>query len=163
MIINIASQLPATLYLLKKYLQSDQQSFVKYTICPSCFSLYSYADCIGKDENGDETPKRCTYVRFPNHPQQNRRLPCNASLMTKVKLGGGNMKYIPRYTYAYQPIEQSLQKLLLRPGFSEQLEHWRRRTCAEGYISDIYDGQVWNDFNSSKCSDFLRSRRYGLM
>lgn len=161
---NIASQLPPTLYLLRKYLQSDKQSFVKYTICPSCFSLYEYADCISEDETGEQTPKRCTYIQFPNHPQRNRRLPCNAALMTKVNLSGGKVKYIPRFSYAYQPIEQSLQKLLFRPGFSEQLEHWRTRTRAEGYISDIYDGEMWNDFNSCKHSNFLHNKRcYGLM
>lgn len=162
---SIAAQMPGSLYLLKNYnLESKEQQFISYVTCPSCYSLYKYNDCLGVDETGDLSPKRCTFVKFPDHPQRNRRLPCNTPLLKKVNMSGGKVKYVPRYSYSYQPIKQSLQRLLYRAGFSEQLEHWRTRKSTEGFLSDIYDGQVWKDFASPKFSNFLLSKRsYGLM
>lgn len=160
----LVAHLHGSIYLLKKYLGSKKQPFVSYTVCPSCFSLYDYEDCFTENEIGDKVPQRCTFVPFPNHPQKNRRLPCNAPLMTKINTSGGMVKYVPRYTYAYQPIQQSLQKLLNRPGFAEQLEHWRTRKPTEGYMSDIFDGKIWEEFKSSNHSEFLKNKRcYGLM
>lgn len=127
-------------------------------------ALYKFEDCFCIDGTGQTRPKKCTQVLFPNQPQRNRQLPCGTPLMKKINTSGGKVKYVPRYTYAYQPVKKSLQRLLHRPGFTEQIEHWHSRKCTEGYMSDVYDGQVWNDFNSDKYSKFLQGRRcYGLM
>ena len=66
---DIAAQAPATVYILKKYLESDTRSFLEYVMCPSCFSLYKYDNCFCEDETGDKVPIRCTFVEFPMHPQ----------------------------------------------------------------------------------------------
>ena len=63
---------------------------------------------------------------------------------------GGEIEYRPRYVYAYQPIKNSLQRLLNRPGFVNELEHWRSRCRNDSMTSDIYDGDVWADFCSEK-------------
>ena len=164
LLIAVAAALPATLYLLKKYLSYDTESFLKYTVCPSCFSLYKIDDCFVEDESGERIPKKCAHIKFPRHPQRNYRLPCGTPLLTKVHMSGGKVKYVPRYTYSYQSIKVSLQRLLNQPGLAEQLEHWRSRHRKEGSMSDIYDGQVWEDFQSQKYDRFLSNKRcYGLM
>lgn len=129
-----------------------------FVVCPACYSLYKFEECFCIDGTGQTIPKKCTQVLFPNHPQRNRQLPCGTPLMKKINMSGGKVKYVPRYTYAYQPVKKSLQRLLHRPGFTERLEHWSSRKCTEGYMSDVYDGQVWNDFNSDKYSKFLQGR-----
>ena len=69
-------------------------------------------------------------------------------------MSGGKVKYVPRYTYSHQEIKVSLQRLLYRPGFAEQLEHWRQRQGKEGHVSDV---QVWKDFESEKYDSVIRS------
>lgn len=135
--------MPSSSYLLQKYLMLKGEEFESYVICPACFSLYVLDECFEIDSSGERVPKRCSFVQFPNHPQSNRRILCNSPLFKKVHLSGGKTVYI----YAYQPLKKSLQRLLMRPGFAEKLEHWRNRETEADLVSDIYDGQVWKDFN----------------
>ena len=134
LLITIAAAMPATLYLLKKYLISDTELFVKYTVCPACYSLYKIDDCFVEDE---KNTKKVLLHKISNVTTD------GTPLLTKVHMSGGKVKYVPRYTYSYQSIKVSLQRLLNRPGFAEQLEHWRYPHGKEGFMSDVYDGQVW--------------------
>ena len=69
------------------------------------------------------------------------------------------MIYRLKFVYAYQPVKKSFAQLIKHPGFVAKLEHWRNREPEENSWSDIYDGQVWKDFNSDKFSNFLRNKR----
>lgn len=109
LVIAVAAGMHATLYLLKKYVECDTNSFTSFVVCPACYSLYKFEDCICIYGTGQTIPKKCTRVLFPNHPQRNRRLPCGTPLMKKINMSGGKVKYVPRYTYAYQPVKKSLQ------------------------------------------------------
>ena len=142
LIIAIAALFPTSMYLLRKYVKSEQREFIPYVVCPSCFSLYKRSECFERDESGGMVPKRCSFIKFKHHPHYSRRLPCNAHLFKKVHVSGGKVVYLPKYVYAYQPLKQSFGRLLQRPGFTEKLEHWRTRESREGEMSDIYDGQV---------------------
>ena len=128
-------------------------------MCPVCFSIYEHDSMIETDDLGKEIPKKCSYIRFPNHPQMNRRIECGGSLFKTVKLQGGKRKLRARYEYAYQPLKQSLQKLLNCKGFAEKLEYWRKRSTVPGWKSDIYDGNVWKDFQTDKYGCFLQQKR----
>ncbi len=55
----------------------------------------------------------------------------------------------------YQSIIQCLRTFFLRPGFTEQIELWRRRTNELGKLSDVYDGKVWNEFLNIRGRPFL--------
>ena len=55
------------------------------------------------------------------------------------------MKLVPRRTYVYRSIIQSLIAMTKRQGFLEKCDHWRSRVCTEGLMADIYDGKVWKD------------------
>lgn len=161
---SIASLMPSSTYLLQKYLMLREEEFVSFVICPSCFSLYVLDDCFEVDSLGDRVPRRCSFVQFPEHPQANRQIRCNSPLLKKVHLSGGKIIYKPNYIYAYQPLKKSFQRLLMRAGFAEKLEHWRNREAKDDLLSDIYDGQVWKEFNSPKYGNFLKNRRAcGLM
>ena len=156
---TIGTQLPSTVYNLRKFFYSKEDPFKKYVVCPVCFSIYEHDSMIETDDLGKEIPKKCSYIRFPNHPQMNRRIECGGSLFKTVKLQGGKRKLRARYEYAYQPLKQSLQKLLNCKGFAEKLEYWRKRSTVPGWKSDIYDGNVWKDFQTDKYGCFLQQKR----
>ena len=48
--------------------------------------------------------------------------------------------------YCYQSLQSSLQNLLLGPGFAELCEHWRSLSNCTDQIHDIYDGNIWKEF-----------------
>ena len=49
--------------------------------------------------------------------------------------------------------------LVKRQGFLEACEQWRKRSTLvpSGHLGAIFDGKVWNDFNSSDMQHFLSS------
>ena len=156
---DVSSGMPRSLFTFHKYLGTDEDEFVKYVVCPSCYSIYLFKDCFKVDDSGENVPIQCPFKRFPNHTHESRRLPCNAPLLVKVNKSGGKSVYKPRYVYAYQPIKQSLQRLLNTPGFAEKLEHWRARVTVSDTKADVYDGQVWKDFQTDKFNYFLKKQR----
>ena len=81
LVISVASALPVTLYLLRKYLKSERNDFISYVVCPSCFSKLS--DCFRVTSAGNKEPIRCSFV---NYTHRHRRLPSNAHLLRKVHL-----------------------------------------------------------------------------
>jgi hypothetical protein len=55
---------------------------------------------------------------------------------------------LPRKVYPYQSITNSIKRLVQKPGFLESCEKWRvRKNMQElGYMTDVYDGQVWKEY-----------------
>ena len=95
------------------------------------------------------------FIAFPRHPHQQRRFPCGARLLSEVKLKSGKSKYYPRKYYCYKTISESLASLCKRKGFLPACETWRLRDIPEGMLCDIYDGQVWKDFQYVNEEPFL--------
>ena len=50
-------------------------------------------------------------------------------------------------TYCYFGLECSLQSLLLIPGLALVCEQWRSRCITEGVMEDVYDGNIWKEFD----------------
>ena len=44
-------------------------------------------------------------------------------------------------------------------GFAEKLEHWHARVTVSDTKADVYDGQVWKDFQTDKFNYFLKKQR----
>lgn len=69
----------------------------------------------------------------------------------------------PFKVFPYKTIRESLSELLLRPGFVDLCQHWKSRTVSME-MEDIYDGQVWKDFQKVSGKPFLSgSLGLGLM
>lgn len=68
--------------------------FVKYVVCRKCYSLYKFEDCV-RNFGGDRTSAVCKFVRFPNHPQRERRRPCGEFLLKTVELSDGRKNLYP--------------------------------------------------------------------
>ena len=73
---DISTRIPSSLHLLRKYSNSQEDCFVKYVTCPSCYSIYPFETCFHINELRERVPKNCSYKHFPNHPYENRRLSC---------------------------------------------------------------------------------------
>lgn len=84
--------------------------------------------------------KRCQHR---SHPKSRKF--CDTVLLKSVNLINSNYPY---KVYCYAGFQNMLQRLLLRPGFVEACEEWRSREKQQGdnSISDIYDANIWKDF-----------------
>ena len=159
----VSSLFPLSIHKLKSSLHIEENNFVKYVVCPSCHFLYRLEECF--DVVGScKTPKLCSYIAFPQHPHRSRRLPCGERLLSEITLKSGNKKYYPRKYYCYKPIIDSLRSLVKRKGFLNACELWRLRSVPQNTLCDIYDGQVWKDFQFVSGTPFLAApHNLGLM
>ena len=112
-------------------------------VCSKCNSLYDQSECV-IDSRKKKESKRCTHVKFPNHPHRSKRNPCNEILLKRVKIGS-QYKLIPRKVYVYCSVQQSLKNLARRKDFLNKCDSWRLRQNRTGIMGDIYDGKVWKD------------------
>ena len=154
----LAPAFPSSLFLIRKYLHLHDK-FVTYAVCGRCHSIYKVTECILKNADGSTMPKRCDYVQFPNHRQSYRRIACCGPLLKHVTLSNGKMQYYQRHSYVYMSITDSLERLLMRHGIANKLQHWKERQVPDQCFSDIYDGKVWKEFGDF----FARPRNYALM
>ena len=131
---------PRSVYSIRKVLKDGYSEFTEYVVCPQCFTIYDYEKCVLKVGSQEQSLK-CQYVQFPNHPQRSRRSKCNTILLKRVRIGRMT-KLVPRKTYVYQSVLQSLTTFCSRPGFLQDCNSWKyRKDCSS--MSDIYDGRVW--------------------
>ncbi len=154
----ISRRFPTSTY----HLQSSYgalKKFHRFVVCRKCDSVYNYEDC--KERNSS---KRCSFVSFPNHPHLRMRTNCNSLLLKTVELSSGKHLLYPYLTYCYVSIKDSLGKLLVRESFLLDCEAWRSRTLSQNKLSDIYDGDIWREFQSINGTPFLSQRHcLGLM
>ncbi len=97
----------------------------------------------------------CSFVWFPNHPYYQKRLSCGTPLLKTVELASQKRILYPYLAYCYISIQESLEKLLLEPSFFEKCEQWRSRAVPEENLKDVYDGNVWKEFQSWNGKPFL--------
>lgn len=138
-IANMASNFPSSVFLLRKYFALTEE-FKRLVVCRKCYSVYTFDSC--KESHGTiAVSKRCQH-----HPHPNSRLFCDAVLLKSVNLVNGRKRLYPFKVYCYAGFQNMLQKLLLRPGFVEACEEWRSLERRDGNISDIYDANIWKEF-----------------
>ncbi len=145
---------PASIYLARKLVTSNQHSFQKFVVCSKCDSVYKYSDAFEKIGNRTVS-RRCSYTAFPNHRQARMRRPCGVSLLKTVYLRGRKQLLVPKKVYPYKSLISSLEQMLRRENFIPLCEQWRQRHVLEGSYCDVYDGQIWKDFQNYDNQDFL--------
>lgn len=92
------------------------------------------------------------------------RCPCNATLMKSVTLKGGKRTLVPKKIFPYRSAIKSLEHLVKRSHFLELCEQWRIRHIPPDVYTDVYDGKIWNDFQTYDDMDFLaKSGNLALM
>ena len=122
-LIKISSEIPLAYPKLRKLL-GMADGFIEYVVCPKCNSVYEYQDCVIV-RNGLKETKLCHHIAFPSHPQRSRRKSCNSPLLKKVKISRG-YSLVPISVYPYCPLQNSLERLVSKPGFLQSCEQWRQ-------------------------------------
>ena len=150
---SIAMALPRSLYKhdqeFRKISGSASDKFQKRVVCKRCWSLYALDESF--------SIKTCIY-----RPLRRSRY-CNEPLLKSIVSASGHNKLYPHMVFCFSTLKSSLQTLVLRPGFIEQCESTRKLISTSG-LSDVYDGNVWKDFQSVNGHAFLSSsNNYGLL
>ena len=78
---------------------------------------------------------------YPYHPHASRRTPCGTLLLKNVR-SKTSFRLLPVKVYPYKKLKHSIERLVRKEGFLEKSEHWRKRAVPEGYLYDIYEGNI---------------------
>lgn len=138
---------PDTLTKAQAIQPLDNNNFKKYIVCKKCHSTYEESDCI---VTGNQIPQ-CSFIRFPRHPQQRMRKPCNKFLLKPVKTASGKKIFSPLKVYCYNSVINSIEAFMQQPGVIETFNQWK----------NVYDGAIWKSF-LSKNGEELLANRYSL-
>ena len=79
--------------------------------------------------------------------------------MKKILSPTGKTLFYPFKVYCYRPLEDSMRTLIRRSGFEADCERWRSLDKDSDVLGDVYDGQIWKNFDHF----FSVPRNYGLM
>ena len=67
-------------------------------------------------------------------------------------------------TIAPEVLSRSWKKFLLRKNFACNCKLWRNREAKEGLLADVYDGNLWKEFQTINGTPFLKkSQNYAFM
>lgn len=152
---RFADSLPKTLHTARKIVGAQRDPFVKYATCPKCKSLYSIDKCKIVLPDKTVVSRKCSHVEFPVHPHVSRRRPCETVLMKSIRTSTGTTFLYPRNLFCYMKLTECLSDFMSRPGFMNQCELWRSRECNSGIFSDVYDANVWREFQVYEGVPFL--------
>ena len=151
---SFSKMFPWSVHKLEKLFGHSGDAFEKYVVCSVCHSIYKYDECI--DTVGSQKiPKTCSHVEFPNHPHSICRKPCGNKLLSEVELSNGSKRFYPRKVYCYRSLKESLAGLLEKDGKLEACERWRQRSLPDDVLGDVYDGNIWKEFQSVNGMPFL--------
>src|SRR3954471_11961936 len=91
---------------------------------------------------------KCRHVEFPNLTTRRLRQ-CQASLSEKISVANRRFSLKSILIFPFARICQQLEKMYNRPDFENNLRHWTNRTYFDNILTDIYDGQIWKNFEDS--------------
>ena len=150
---KLGNCIPLTLSTVYHKLSLKKNDFETFVVCPSCHSIYDYSQCF-EVKFGRKVSKKCSHVFFPNHSHVSRRIPCGTTLLKTIRRKE-RFDLEPFKVYCYKSLQQSIEQLIKRKGFTEKCENWRSREVPDGFLCDIYDGANWKHFNSQDKNYFL--------
>ena len=76
------------------------------------------------------------------------RQACLTPLVKPVHLTGGKQIIYPYLVYCYLGVNAILQNFLSRPGFLSPCEEWRYKPTHTECFEDVYDGNIWKEFQT---------------
>jgi hypothetical protein len=145
---NRFDKFPSTAYMARKLLEIKKKS-KNFATCTDCNKLYNIDEIIpNRSTNTNFSGFKCTYVEFPKHPMRRHRNPCGSELLMKVPVNN-SYTWRPKMVFPVPCIKTQLTSLYKRPEFEELLRKWTNRDVLTDIMTDIYDGNIWNEFPSS--------------
>lgn len=151
---NVLLCFPGSLYLVRQFLNLDRNDFNKFVVCPKCTKLYKYDSCL-EMVNERQVAKKCTNTYY----SRRKKMVCSASMATKVTLQSGKTCFYPIKYYCARSIIEELEKFLLRKNFASNSELWRNREMGGDLLADVYDGNLWREFQTVNGIPFLQKPR----
>ena len=143
---EFVQHLPRTVRIARRYLGGNFDNFIKFVSCPKCHCVYPLEDCKVVLPNRMVVSGRCSYIKFPNHPQPARR-PCNTLLMKTVRTSSGTTSLYPQQMYCFRSIIESLKEMIKRPGFIENVKHGDQEKLQMMYLkifmTEMYGKNFW--------------------
>lgn len=133
---------------MTKNLDDKKSQFLRYVVCRKCFTLYDYENCFLIIEDKKQS-KLCNHISFPNHRLAHMRRPCREPLLRDIG-ETGFLNFVPFKTFCYKTIKSSLQVFVKSEEFEDKCEMWRARHTENDMMYDIYDGNIWKEFNGLK-------------
>lgn len=83
---EFVKQLPKSFIQARKYIGHNRDDFTRYVSCPKCHYIYDIDICTIRMPDRTIQSRKCTFVKFPNHPQRVHRMKkCDTVLMKPVK------------------------------------------------------------------------------
>ena len=157
----ISLKMPKTLYSLNKIIGNKDQPFTEFVACSMRYKLLKFSESWQKLQ-GVNISKKCSNKLYPDHTQKSKQGYCNEKFLELVKNPSGKTESIPFKKYCYVPLIDTIKTFLSRQGLEEKSELWRQRDVPKGTMCDVYDGQIWADFNDANKFDFFtKPRKYG--
>ena len=86
---QFVKQLPVNIAQAQKYIRHDRDRFTGYVFCPKCHYVYEMDMCKIRMPDMTFQSQKCTFVKFPGHPQPAHQKMFNAVLMKFVKTSAG--------------------------------------------------------------------------
>ena len=153
---SFMQSLPCSIYTARQMSGGERDQFERYVSCPNCHTLYTLSECTTETSGGQIESKRCSFVKFPSHPQTQHRQPCGVKLMKEVKSkDSGGISLYPKRVYCYKSLISSLQDMLKQPDFIRKCEEWRSTELDPDVYCDVYSGSIWKEFMGPDGSPFL--------
>ena len=154
---------PRSLKGIQKCLNLHKDEFIQYVVCSKCDSVYEPNACVSKQLHGHLATNHCIHIQFPNHPLHSFRQPCGTPLLQRVCRGrSNNLEFQPYKVYPYQSIKKALMRLCNRSNFLIMCEQWRQMPVSTEYMNDVYDGNIWKEWQCWNGRNFL-STPYSLV
>lgn len=137
--LNEGIYFPQSLRGCYSYLDLATTPYREHIVCPTCHLLYdTNVQSLILGTARRQTSDKCSFVEFPNHPQERFRLPCNAILLNQVPKK--KITFKPRRVYYYYGLRAALPVLLKRPSFLSTCNLWVQNKN-DNILADITDGK----------------------
>ena len=140
---------------------NDSDIFDVYAWCQNCSAIYTFDEAVSA--NCGVNP--CTYKDATMKRQCQKTI---GSIRDEPTTAPLRDRFTPRFPYVYSSLRGRLAEFFARPGFESKINHWRLRSrILERYLDpsrssqqnktyrDIYDGEMWKHFQTSRTDGFL--------
>ena len=152
---KFATSIPRTIPTLEKLADINHKKYKNFVTCKKCSCIYEWHEAYSENTAGICQTNHCSYVPFPRHPQARFREPCGTPLLREVLLSKGKRALRPFKQLCYQSVIESLKSFVQRPGILQQLNAWKGRRARQGFLDDVYDGRIWQEFQVVDGTPFL--------
>lgn len=145
---------PPSLYLARKLLKLDRDDFKRFVVCPSCFCLYEFLDCIYEKDS-----IRCGKQCSAEIKVRGKIVKCNSPLVKQVICKGNIRKFYPLKVYCLNSVINGIENILKRKEIGQIWQHWQDWEKDLSVLRDVYDGKVWKQFLSFNGEPFLSDKQ----